>query len=231
MLIVLEGIDGAGKTTVGKHLLSMLSNDSRGAAMFSKSFGDFEDTYVRNEMSRLRSLIWQSSAEEPSVAKFGARYYVFLVAAWFSALDGCLLRDLKQSSDLALFDGWFYRTIVKARIREQLPDEWLWSLFDSIVQPDVVVMIDTPPAVAFDRRGSFKPSEVGRWDGYSGEPFDSYCRYQESVRSELLRVGSQLGWVIVVPSSFSSALQVAAQVNDQISARLPRNGWPGHAMR
>ena len=60
------------------------------------------------------------------------------------------------------------------------------TLFDAVAPPDLVVLLDVEPAVAWGRRSQYMLDEVGRWDGFGGDAFDSFCAYQQLVRGELL---------------------------------------------
>jgi thymidylate kinase len=223
LLIALEGIDGAGKTAVARALARRLCADGVPAEYRTRSQATIDDPRAQSEIDRLRGLIWQSKAEEPQTDLLGTHYYLFLIAAWFSALERRVLPELRARGVVAVFDGWYYRTLAKAAVRGQLDSTWLSSLFNHVAVPDQVVILDTAPELAWRRRRDFKASELGRWDGFSGSEFDAYCAYQGRIRAHLLEFASSFGWLVVEPDPAMTVDEVAAVVQEHVSgARTSR---------
>jgi thymidylate kinase len=186
LIIALEGIDGSGKTAIAQLLCREFEKENSSTKNWSKASADFEESYVRAQMLKLRELIWCPTDEEPPNDLLGTHYYLFLMAAWFSVVQRCRLQQIQENNLIAIFDGWYYRTIVKAFIRQNLDTTWLRTLFATVCEPDFVVLLDIDPAVAWSRRPKFKPTEVGAWDGFTGDSFNTFCSYQQLVRQQLL---------------------------------------------
>lgn len=197
MILAFEGIDGAGKTATARALFARLKQEGMQVQYVAKSSVTFDDPYVKAEMTKLRGLIWPPAECEPSSDVFGTHYYLYLIAAWYSAVERWRLSAWQASNELVIVDGWYYRTIVKAHLRQGLDISWLETLFKHVSAPTAVVLLDIEPALAWQRRSTFKSTELGRWDGFTGDDRAAFCAYQENVRTHLLRLSSAAGWKIV----------------------------------
>lgn len=221
MVIVLEGIDGAGKTTAAQLLCRELEKRHSSVKYWSKSSADFEDPFLRAQMLNLRELIWNPSDDKPATDILGTPYYMFLIAAWFSVLERHRIRQIQENKTIAVFDGWFYRNIAKAFIRDNLDKAWLRALFANVSEPDLVILLDIDPSVAWSRRSRFKPDEEGRWDGFTGDSFNSYCSYQQLVREQMLKFAEQYGWSVIGQTEQTSPEEVVAKIHNQILDQSP----------
>lgn len=197
MLIAFEGIDGAGKTTAAASLCACLQGEGVDARSIAKSSIDCDDPQARAVLATLRELIWQPAGFEPSRDVLGTHYYVYLNAAWYAAFDRCREAARQWPDGVVCVDGWYYRAIVKAHLRSGLDIGWLETLFGHIRPPDAVVLLDIDPALAWRRRKTFKPTELGRWDGYAGEAFSAFCACQGQIRTCPLAYAYVLGWHVI----------------------------------
>jgi thymidylate kinase len=206
VLIALEGIDGSGKSTLARELTDVLAGHGEEVVCVDKkAVGDVPPPVAARGRA-LSELIW--SDEEP-VDRFGSRYWMLLIAAWYTSLER-FQPLLRQRERLLIVDGWYYRNLVKARLRDRLDWDWLDGLFEAAPRPDLVVFIDLPPDVAWVRGATtFTELELGRWDGFDGEPGAAFCAYQSRVRDELSRISLAQGWLRIAPRGGEEAYQVA----------------------
>ncbi len=221
MLIAFEGIDGAGKSTVARLLHDILKGRNLPVELFKNSSAKFEEPFVQAQMERLRNIIWCPAEDEPERDVLGAPFYLFSLAAWYSVLQKYYIAELQQSDRIGIFDGWYYRTIAKAFIRERFDKNWLRSLFTSVSTPDLVVLLDIDPRISWSRRPDFKNTEIGRWDGFVGDRFTSYSTYQGLVRNELLLFAEMDGWMVIHQEEGMDARDVVDMVVQRVSALLP----------
>ena len=69
--------------------------------------------------------------------------------------------------------------------------------FDDVATPDVTVLLDIAPHIAWERDKNKKNTELGRWDGFEGSDKDAFCAYQEVIRGKLLLMAEQREWIVV----------------------------------
>ncbi|MGK4585453.1 dTMP kinase [Kitasatospora sp. HPMI-4] len=217
MLIVIEGIDGSGKSTVAPLVRRALAPQAVGPVAAGKHAIGPADPDTTQRAEQLRQLIWASA--ESAGDTFGAAHWILLIASWYAGLSR-LRPDLTTDGELAVMDGWYYRNIAKTLIREPLDPAWVESLFEPAPQPDLVVLLDVPPETAWQRRTDFKDTELGRWDGFDGPPFESFCAYQGLIRQELLRMAEDRGWLVLDPGPDATP-ERTANVIAEFARRTP----------
>lgn len=222
MLIALEGIDGAGKSTVARELEAQLRSADIDARCVDKKLAGAVRPEIRARAAQLRSLIWEADAPADP---FGATHWILLLASWYSALDRIQPLFTEHDGLIVIADGWYYRNIAKTIIRAGAEEAWLDSLFFSAAAPDRVVLLDVDPQVAWARGPAlFTDTELGRWDGYEGPAEEAFCTYQSRVRDELLRMGKDRGWAHYAPVGDRPPAEVAAAIVDQVLADVQRAG-------
>src|SRR5687767_5324599 len=119
-------------------------------------------------MTRLRDIMAVPAEEQRYLSAFGDRYWLFLAAAWFSAVETNRLAPARAQGHLVLLDGWYYRLIAKFMYKG-FDREWLFSLFSAVSEADLVVILDVEPETAWKRRPAFKPNEIGVYERRSGD--------------------------------------------------------------
>jgi len=208
VLVVLEGIDGAGKTTAARRLAGELP----GAELLDRwSLPVDHNRYLARKMEQLRPVIWPPDLGSRPADDFGAHYWIFLQAAWYSVLERCLGARDGNRGGLAIGDGWWFRAVAKLAGSEA-EREWMESLFAGVRKPDLTVLLDLAPQVAWGRREVFKSFELGRWAGHGGGPFESFCEYQGRIRENLLAQARRRGWVVLTQDWASTPEEVADRV-------------------
>lgn len=140
------------------------------------------------------------------------------MSAWFS-IQSINIRSVQLQRDLILFDSWYYRFIAKF-INKGFDREWLFSIFDAVIEPDIVVMLDIDPQKAWKRRSKFNNIELGKWDGIAGNKFKSYCKYQEHIRKTLLQFAKEKSWVVVHQEAGTTTDEICYLVCDQVLSRI-----------
>ena len=218
MIIVLEGIDGAGKSALAPVLCAALQAHDPTTQWLNKS-GVVEETdsVAAGHLEALRRLIWKN--DEPLADPFEPGHWIHLLAAWYHALEWRVLRPARAEGRTLLLDGWFTRNIVKTAIRMDSDPQLIQVLFDAIPRPDVTILLDTDPETAWSRSGSLKPSELGRWDGFEADPHDSFVNYQSRIRAGLIEIAAREGWLIEKSSATDTPLSTAARVEQALLAK------------
>lgn len=212
MLIVFEGIDGSGKTTIAQELQRTIVSKcpSVKSCFYKKNGITSSDAFVNKQITLLRELIWPPENEEPESDPLGAHCYLFLLSAWMSLLQNVLLRDL-SNDEVFIMDGWYYKIIAKAYTRGIVDMSWLNSLFEHIKKPDIIFLVDCEPEIAWKRRNFFKPSELGSWDGYSSNKRKMFCSYQKIIRLELLNMLESNSTYLIKNTEYSSLETITSE--------------------
>lgn len=219
MLVTFEGIDGAGKTTVSRRLFELLLEDFPAARYYERSTTEFVDPDVRRKMTQLRDVIWSRDVGHRTENPFTDEYWLFLLAAWFSVVDRHLLEPRRREGSLTLFESWYYRLVAKF-LQKGFERDWMLSLFATVEEPDLVVLLDVPPRLAWERRQSFSAFEIGAWDSPAEDPRLSFCRYQENVRAQLLAFAQERSWLVIRQDAGSRVDDVCRIIAAEIAARM-----------
>jgi thymidylate kinase len=218
VLIVLEGIDGSGKTTLAPLVCARLSPPGGPAEPLLKKFVDYPDAYTHRHLKRLRHVIW--GERKPSDDMMGGEHWALMIAAWYAVLSR---RRLEGAAQVFVSDGWFFRNIMKSIEDAGLDEAWLTGLFEPVAPPDLVVLLDVLPEVVLARRRKFDHRECGGWA--TGGPVD-FVTYQTRIRRRLLTMAENCDWAIVQPAPSESPDALADRVADLISDRF---GWSSEA--
>ncbi|OJF12820.1 dTMP kinase [Couchioplanes caeruleus] len=224
MLVALEGIDAAGKTTIAPLLADRLREHGYGTYLHPKKDYEFGDDTVRERLSQLHRLIWGAGHQEPDHDPMGTQYHLFLHAAWFaSAYRHRLGAWQADPGAVAVVDGWYHRSVAKAMIRDDLSRSWCQALFEPAGTPDAVVFLDVDPDLAWQRRaGRFTAAELGRWDGQHGVAYEAFRAYQSAVAEVLREFARDFGWIVVRPEPTCSPAHVLEMTLEPLLARIGR---------
>ena len=210
MIIAIEGIDGAGKTTVLNCLKKFnLKIDGIDIKYFDKkelnrSINEPEEL---RSLKQLRDIIWRDN--EANKDPFGALFWIKLISAWYTYLEPISHKEMPN--ELRIYDGWFYRNIIKTCMREKITQSKVEIFFEDVKHPDLTVLLDVDPQIVWNRNSEKKASELGYWDGELGDPMKCFINYQSRVRIKLLEMGRAQGWKILTPQE-EDAKQVAQNV-------------------
>lgn len=196
MLVAIEGIDGAGKTHIARKLAPYLNDRGYDARYLNKSDISLGDDFADSRLGLLREIIWPERGE-PAQDLLGTHFYLFLLASWFSAVGQVLHREQSSGDRVTVMDGSHYRVVAKAHCRARIDLTQLFRLFAQAAEPDLVVLLEIDPHVSWRRRTAFKETEIGRWDGYCGDPREAYCAYQSAIQQLLLHMARERGWLVV----------------------------------
>lgn len=213
-LIVLEGIDGAGKTTLAPLVCERLHPPSGRALPLIKKSSDYADAYTRTHLKRLRHIIWDE--RKPALDVLGGHHWALLTAGWYAVLE---TRTLAASGDALVSDGWYFRNIAKSLEETGLDEDWLRGLFSSVRAPDAVVLLDLDPKLALRRGRKFDSRESG--GRALGGPTD-FVTFQSRIRRQLLRMAARDDWIVMSVDEQQNPEVLADLVAGQISRRL---GW------
>lgn len=211
MIVAFEGIDGAGKTLASRLLQERLAARGLRVHLLERDGVAFGDRFTDQRLAALRGIIWPHEPE-PEADPLDASFYLFLLAAWFAALRSYAATVLAPHHDVVIVDRSYFRVVAKAHLRIGSDIAWLLSLFAGALQPDLVILLDIDPALAWQRRSEFRATEIGRWDGFGDDAAQAFCGYQGKVRATLRAMAEERGWPVETQTEALSPSALADRI-------------------
>jgi dTMP kinase len=184
-LIVVEGIDGSGKSTQ----LNLLK------------------TYLESEGYDVSYTEWNSSPLVKDTTKRGKKKNLFTPTT-FSLIHATDFADRHERSILppleagfiVLADRWAYTAFARDNVRG-CDAAWLRNLYDFATRPDLAlyfrVDIDTSVARIMGGRMQLKFHEAGMDLGLSADPIQSFRLFQNKVLEEYDRITEEFGLTVL----------------------------------
>ena len=184
-LIVVEGIDGSGKSTQ----LSLLQ------------------TFLQSEGYDVSFTEWNSSPIVKDTTKRGKKKNLFTPTT-FSLIHATDFADRHERSILpplqagliVLADRWAYTAFARDLVRG-CDREWLRNLYEFATRPDLAlyfrVDIDTSVARIMGGRMQLKYHEAGMDLGLSPDPIQSFRMFQSKVLEEYDRITEEFGLTVI----------------------------------
>jgi len=216
--IVVEGIDGIGKTTVAAEVMTLLHD--RGVGFCGRKTIGRTHPFVEREMATLARLLW-GGGDGHADHLFPVHYWIHLQSAWYAAFSNIVLAPLLDRGVTAIVDGWFYKLLARQLIRG-MDRDYLQAIFAHLPKPDRVFLLRGNVAQIWSRRGDFKRHELGLHAGYGTLSVASFLDYQSRTQDELARLAVEHDWVVIdVPAGETSA-ETAARIAAHVTELLER---------
>lgn len=140
--IAIEGIDGAGKTTIANLLYSKLSEKYNKTTLM-------KEPYDNDLSKKIKEII---SKEHEKNLDYG-----YLLALLFTADRSIKNIDLKKylnSDYIIISDRSIYSTFSYQILYEGIDIEWLKCVSKYIIRPDITFILDVDPRIAVERINS-----------------------------------------------------------------------------
>jgi len=170
IFIAVEGIDAVGKRTQTSILSSWLA--SRGLKTRTLSFPAYE-TVIGREIRKFLD----GTVNYPQEV----RALLYAANRWEKKAD---LEAVLASTDVTIVNRYTGSNLAYG-ISNGLDLEWLLNLEARLPKPDLVLVLDAPPAKLVPRRGSNKDS------------YERNINLQEKARSAYLMLAEKFGWRVV----------------------------------
>jgi dTMP kinase len=188
--IVIDGIDGCGKSTQVKHLQESLAR--RGVPVAVSKWQDssyIEKLYIGDLIKRIQD----GSVVIPPEAR------TFLLGTDISYRLESMIRPWLDEGRVVIGDRYVYKIIAQG-IARGLDKEWLLKIFEFAPEPDITIMLDVPPEVALKRIIGYR--EVSFYEAgldilKGADRGSSFLEFQSSVRRELLVLMKEQGGIII----------------------------------
>ncbi|NNN05554.1 MAG: MFS transporter [Elusimicrobia bacterium] len=189
-LIVVEGLDGSGKSTQMERLKEEL--EARGVDVVATSWNSSD-------------LVSDAVKKAKKARALDARTFALLNAADLAdRLDKTILPALRAGS-VVLADRWYFTALARDRVRGNEP-KWLDGLYASALKPDLTLYFRLPTATAIERvlaRAQGKPGlsedfdedasgkvlgqnyyAVGRDQNFSSDDLENFRQFQTRVAAQ-----------------------------------------------
>jgi thymidylate kinase len=201
IFIAFEGTDGAGKSTVARATYDKVFESYPELNYIDKNRPPVSSGYTEFHMSRIREILWDYPDNAP-LDQLGDRHWISLIAAWFQATDYAAIRPLMNAGVSCIADGWHYKYLARFLLKDTYLAEEALAIFSTIRKPDAVIFLDVDPVLAAKRKGSFRLSESGAYDGGNEDRLKSFIAYQNRVRSSYEQCGLA-NWVRIDTTDLS----------------------------
>lgn len=196
MFIVLEGIDGSGKTTLAKAVAERYPN----TVFISRKSLPSEKSFVSEQMAKVHELMW--TPNHGALDHLLPRdYWVFLQRTWYTLLQEFVIEPELQAGKNVICDGWFYK--FWARLEQQnYQFEYLETIFSAVKKPDKVVLLDVSVEEVLRRKQDFKEYEMGsHLDGKEGS-IEKMIHFQATTHKNLKNYARKYNWeALELPTS------------------------------
>ncbi len=182
-LIIVEGIDGSGKSTQLDLLRKWLIN--LGYLVIFSEWNSSPIVKGTTRRGKREQLLSPMSFSLIHAADFASRTYSQIMPAL-------------QAGAIVLADRYVYTAYARDAVRGVNRD-WLRRLYSFAVPPTLAFYFDVPLEEAMRRISAGRPElkyyEAGLDLGLSAEPYESFRLFQEHIRNEYERVVAEFGLV------------------------------------
>ncbi|MDG6910177.1 MAG: dTMP kinase [Nitrososphaerota archaeon] len=174
VFIAIEGIDAVGKRTQTSILKSWLG--SRGLSTRTLSFPAYETTIGRE----IRKFLLGTAHYPPEV-----RAMLYAANRWEKKAE---IEAILSRTDAIIVNRYSGSNLAYG-LSSGLGLEWLLNLEAGLPEPDLVLVLDAPPAKLVPRRGDRKDS------------YERNADLQEKARNAYLTLAEKFGWTVVDANS------------------------------
>jgi len=181
--IVLEGVDGVGKTT----LASKLNLNEEFVHVKRKQISQTHN-FIDSQMLKHNKLLWTEDGSMDHLLP--TTYWITLQAAWYILLTNFVIEPLLKEGKNVIVDGWYYK--LKARLFLQGENmEYVNNIFKPILEPDIVILLNVELEKVWERKNEFRAYEFGKFkDSNTEERKDCFIEYQTNTYKNLEKMAN-----------------------------------------
>ncbi|WP_431921099.1 hypothetical protein [Nonomuraea jabiensis] len=218
-LIVLEGPDGIGKTTLAQALADATYQEATSTAPAPAAGSRLvfvprrqicqTSPYARTLMTHLATMLWHSG-DSPDLPD---AFWVTLQASWYSALRTTVVDPVLARGHDVIMDGWWFKFFSKLLLQGWTQAD-LDVIFGRVPGPDAVIVLTADLGALYDRGRDFQPREMGMHAGVGSYGRQAFITYQQDGLKNLLAYADQHRWPVL-------DLDAAAPVPDTLNRVRP----------
>ncbi|HJU13760.1 MAG TPA: dTMP kinase [Candidatus Nitrosotalea sp.] len=184
-LIVVEGIDGSGKSTQ-IHLLEKWLN-YKGISVFKSEWNSSEMVKEITSKGKKKGLLTPTTFSLLHATDFADRYERNIL-------------PLLRAGYFVLADRYVYTAFVRDIVRGCNPD-WVRKVYDFAIKPDLAFYFRVPVDIAVDRilvgRPKLKYYEAGMDLNLSNDPYESYRIFQGRIIDQYDSMADSEGFTVI----------------------------------
>ena len=192
-LIVLEGVDGSGKTTLSRETAKRLGDI--GFCYCSRKEIMRGDSFVATQMKKVASLMWTDNEGETD-HQLPTHYWLYLQSLWYTMLSQFIIEPLLAHGKIVIVDGWFYKFIARLLV-ENFDSSYLYAIFSHVLEPDIVFLLDVDVEVIWNRGRPLRAYEMGSHQGYQGSAKEAFMKLQLRTLHYLKRFAMDKKWHVL----------------------------------
>jgi len=185
-LIVMAGIDGAGKSTLASALCTTLKNAGHEAILAGKHTVDVpSDEDLSQYLDAVNAVVYRRKASVGQAC--GDHYWLFALAAWYSLQDRLVVLPALQAGTHVILDNSHHKILARYTVNSEVPAGVAGQVFAHLTTPDMVLLLRVTAEEALLRKPDFTPLEAGRTEASQRH----FISYQDKVAEELSRQADQ----------------------------------------
>jgi dTDP-4-amino-4,6-dideoxygalactose transaminase/thymidylate kinase len=213
--IVLEGPDGAGKTTLAAMVADAMAD--RGMRHVSRRQTATGSPFAGRLMRHLADMLWDSG----DATDLSDAFWVHSQAAWFIAHAEQVVAPALAEGHV-IVDGWYYKLWSKLLMQGYSRGE-LDELFVRVPAPDEVILLDVDPAVVWRRKADiFRPTELGMHAGFAADTLGekTFLEYQSEGLVNFRKFANEYGWTVLQVPGDHDETETAKELSTLVGGLL-----------
>lgn len=195
-LIVIEGIDGAGKTTVSYHLNERLKKNYKSIYINRKDLKT-NSAYINKFMNNIKKSLWESSLDDP-INEVDEEGWLYLHMLWYHMFQKNRIEILLKKYDYVIMDGWFYKFWARHLTNGGVDFDYSKQIISRLMKGDIVFYLDISPYKCFKRKAVCNQAELGiLGNDYEGNIKEKFVSYQTKVQHNYETIAKRMGFKII----------------------------------